>query len=941
MEQDKSSQQFSEPDGDNTNDETLTSAAAQDAPEAAAEETAAQETPEAAAEETAAGKAESPSIPGGKIFADSLNVYDDEAKVAFEYFRKAAEKIIAEEDRITARQKELKLVIEEAEQERKRGIMMMIFLFWLLLIPLFIGLAKKNKAEKTIRESQEELAELDRQFKAIKRDYTISKLGVAYVPIATEVPFDGKSFILDDTSQTPKKEFKLSQIGEYENFMATIKNLQDLKAATPITESGETPEEIPASHLVPSFDNVTLNDHLGKIDRDLRSTTYFLNNVIHDSVSLPIVPPKSEYTKFLDEYCVAATGGAPTLNIFDNSAYSDDLKHFDEINEMQKKLSSGKIQLDSFLEDFIVELGEYIQIVSRTKIASISKLLASGGETLLNTFNASYNHYSMEIAQEEIERLKQEDFDFNEAESPKPFILSPGSRMHYDAVSENWLADDGSRSTTPLGIHQIQEEIISPLVQNLLRETRIERLKIYNDIINQKINYIKEWQKEVDDFYGRGRAEGNNIITQLQVTLGEFTTAYNQYMAFLKTEKSMFGDGDEDNKLEDDDASLQQVMAFREQADAIEEKKNEFNRYVERLQDEIERRAAEFKYTCDYEAMLRDGNSKSVVTAIDNADNLDSRRKTLLAANAYIATGAKLPPEPTVNDALYEKMATDLNLVASEMLTEIDSVLNAPEEEETAPADADEADAEETVEGADVETAEAGEDAENAGEETPDEDDEEGDEEGGEDASESEEEESEDEEEETEAEEEDSDGDAETAGNEDEQEDADGDAEAGEADGEETAEEEEDGGEEEDSVEAMFAKIDDPRISIGGNIDEDLLNNAIEAFAGDADPEDAFALIDDTDDGDATAGCLITNEAIFVNDVNGEAQYELPGELEWDVKTSDDGNELLLNGETVFTFTHPSVDAMKAFADALNALVAANADGDEDDDDDDEDDEEN
>lgn len=909
MEQDRSSQQFSEPEGDNANGETLMPDAVADAPE----------TPEGA--EAEAPVAEAPaqqSAMGGKIFSDSLNVYDDQAKVAFDYFRKAAEKIVAEEDRITARKKELGLVIEEAEQERKRAIMIMVFLFWLLLIPLFIGLSKKKKAEKIIRESQEEMAELDRQFKAIKRDYTIDKLGVAYVPIATEVPFDGKSFILDDTSQTQKKEFKLSQIGEYENFMATIKNLQDLKAATPIAESGETPEEIPASHLVPSFDNVTLNDHLGKIDRDLRSTTYFLNNVIHDSVSLPIVPPKGEYTRFLDEYCVAKTGAAPILNIFDNSAYADDLKHFDEINEMQKKLSSGKIQLDSFLEDFIVELGEYIQIVSKTKIASISKLLAAGGDTLLNTFNASYNHYSMEIAQEEIERLKQEDFDFNEAESPKPFILSPGSRMHYDAVSENWMADDGSRSTTPLGIHQIQEEIISPLVQNLLRETRIERLKIYNDIINQKINYIKEWQKEVDDFYGRGRAEGNNIITQLQVTLGEFTTAYNQYMSFLKAEKTMFGDGDEDNKLGDDDASLQQVMAFREQADAIEEKKNEFNRYVERLQEEIERRAGEFKYTCDYEAMLRDGNSKSVVTAIDNVDSLDSRRKNLLAANAYIATAAKLPPEPEVNDVLYEKMATDLNKVAGNMLAEIVDELNAPEEEEAAPAPADEDAGEETVEDAEGEETPA-EDAE--GEETPAED-AEGEETADEEEAEGEETVDEDAEEDGEETPADEDEGEETA-DEDEGEEEDGDASDEDGEDEES--------DDERAVEELFEKVDDPHIFIGGNVDEDLANNAVEAFADDADPDEINILIDDTEDGDATKGCAITGDAIFVSDVNGEMQIEMPDEFEWEVRSSDGRNELLLNGETVFTFERPSVDAMKALAEALNAMAALQAeDGDED-----------
>ena len=122
-------------------------------------------------------------------------------------------------------------------------------------------------------------------------------------------------------------------------------------------------------------------------------------------------------------------------------------------------------------------------------------------------------------------------------------------------------------------------------------------------------------------------------------------------------------------------------------------------------------------------------------------------------------------------------------------------------------------------------------------------------------------------------------------------------------------------------------------LEILNDIDEDLLNNAIEAFADDADPEDAFVLIDDTDDGDATAGCLITNEAIFVNDVNGESQIEMPDELEWDVKSADGRNELLLNGETVFTFERPSVDAMKALAEALNALVAADADDDADEDD--------
>ena len=36
----------------------------------------------------------------GKLFPDSICIYDDEAKVIYDYFSKAADKIISEEDRV-------------------------------------------------------------------------------------------------------------------------------------------------------------------------------------------------------------------------------------------------------------------------------------------------------------------------------------------------------------------------------------------------------------------------------------------------------------------------------------------------------------------------------------------------------------------------------------------------------------------------------------------------------------------------------------------------------------------------------------------------------------------------------------------------------------------------------------------------------------------------
>ena len=662
----------------------------------------------------------------GKIYEDSVSLYDDEARVAFDYFRKAAERIVAEEDAVTAKKVKAEADIAEAKKEvaaadeehaaalndAKKAKLW--FIGFILVIPIFIAISKMLKAKKrrmaaeALQKAANEktaaaekvLAGINEEFKNIKRDYTISKLGVAYVPIATEVPFEDKSFILDDTKKTASSTFDLYQVQAQNEFVGTLTSIKEREASVPVAETGLAPESISAKELVPSFDSVWMNDYLGGMDRDLRAMAYFLRDLKKTSVTLPVVAPNGDYARFLDEYCTADTGDMPVLDVFDNSSYSDDLKKFEEINEMKKKMKFSDESLDDVLQNFISEIAENVQYVGRAKIASIGKVLSVCGETLLNTFKASYNHYSPEVAKDEIERLQQEDFSFraNDAGGVKPFVLSSGSRVRYDAVSGNWVADDGARVSAPLGIHQIQEEIISPLVQNLLRETRVERLKIYNNIVDQKINYVKEWQKEVDDFYGRGRAEGNDIINQIQVVLGEFTTAYSQYEAFRQTEQAVAG-GDESapqNMKLAEGAAETNVLAFKEQADQIDAQKEEFNRYVEALQGDIERRAGEFSYTEDFEASLRDRHSKDAVMSLKAIDQLDERRKVLLAANPYIAENAKLPPEATVNsEELYGRLGKDLRAAATTLVDAIDAELKdeaenseekkSPEEEEVQP----------------------------------------------------------------------------------------------------------------------------------------------------------------------------------------------------------------------------------------------------------------
>ena len=56
----------------------------------------------------------------GKLFPGSTSIYDDEAKVIYDYFSKAADKIISEEDRVNVILDTVKTNIKE--QKKKKTI---------------------------------------------------------------------------------------------------------------------------------------------------------------------------------------------------------------------------------------------------------------------------------------------------------------------------------------------------------------------------------------------------------------------------------------------------------------------------------------------------------------------------------------------------------------------------------------------------------------------------------------------------------------------------------------------------------------------------------------------------------------------------------------------------------------------------------------------------
>jgi len=613
----------------------------------------------------------------GKIFAESMNLYQDQARILFNYYRKAAEKIVKEE---TELEKSIALAeseIELAGKARVKGIVFtavfpiagIIFAVFtggfgaVLALGAIWGIIQIVRAKKTKQENETKIQGFEEAHRDIRRNYSVKKMGVVYVPVATKVPFEGKTFIVDHTEQVRDSNFKMSVARKPEELLESLSSLEESIREVPLVEQSHSPEDIDTSDYSTSIQQIKLHDYMGNIDRQVRNIRYLLNDNDTVALSLPVVLPESGMANFIKEYSAANTDGRPVVNVFNTENFNEKLAAFYSLNDMRKSFekSTSENQV-AYFRKLIGRLAESVQILSKTKLSSSGKIVDYANMILSTVLKASFNQYSPSLEAEEIERIRSASFDYQDSvDDYTPFMLKSSSRVKYDLFSTAWIADDQSRTSMPFGMHQVQEEVLAPVIQNLMAENRIERLKIYNGIKDQKIDYLNQWHRDTEDFYGRNRTEAADLINRMREALADYIRSGNTYKALQETQTAM------SKTRSINDAEVQQrgkeaevVAAFEIQAAQFRQKQEDFTEFMDRLKENIDDKAAQFGYIPYYEATLRDKEYRDMAQSTDRLQELDPRRRKLLAVSPYVAKHAKLPPPPNVEQKMYDDFAIDL-----------------------------------------------------------------------------------------------------------------------------------------------------------------------------------------------------------------------------------------------------------------------------------------
>lgn len=619
----------------------------------------------------------------GKIFEGSSNIYQDQAKILFDYYKTAAEAIVSAEIKEEQNKADLLAGQDTNAQKNRSSKILFIVLFsatplmlLLSLIEVWVGLVlaavcaavgvkflvDNINCKKNAVYYEKELTESDDRYKNIRRDYKVDKIGVVYVPVATRVPFEDRSFILDHTGVTGDTGFKLTVLRQPDEFQESVQNLTETLDSIPLVEENNQTESVNTAEYSTSVQSITLNDYMGNIDRQVRNISFLLGDNDDVSVNIPVVPPQSATANYIRDFSTDDTNGHPVVKVFDVS-FEDKLKKFASLNALKDQIkNSDDTDSTEYMKHLMQKLAESVQLFTQTKISGSAKLAEYTSSIFNTVLKSGYTQYSPSLEAEEIEKIREADFDYRTAVNDySPFSMKASSVVKYELFSKNWVAEDGSRTSMPFGMHQIDEEIFMPVIASLMEETRIERLKIYNNIEDQKRMYLERWASETGNYFRDNRKTADELITHMRETYADYMNAYNMYKSLTDTSGTMKQSGKlEDGEVKELDSQAEMIAGFEAQAAQCNQQQEEFSEFMDRIQESIELSTREFSHIEYYEGSLRDRVPHETAVAFSNIHNLDYRHKKLVGISPYVANHAELPPEPSFDPEINDYIQINL-----------------------------------------------------------------------------------------------------------------------------------------------------------------------------------------------------------------------------------------------------------------------------------------
>lgn len=95
-------------------------------------------------------------------------------------------------------------------------------------------------------------------------------MGVVYVPVASQVPFENKSFVIDHTGNSSVQNFELQLVNNQGALSEKLRELDELSTTAPLVEESKGVEEVSTEDYSTSIPKVKSMITLDVMDRNLQ-----------------------------------------------------------------------------------------------------------------------------------------------------------------------------------------------------------------------------------------------------------------------------------------------------------------------------------------------------------------------------------------------------------------------------------------------------------------------------------------------------------------------------------------------------------------------------------------------------------------------------------------------------------------------------------------------
>ena len=371
----------------------------------------------------------------GKVFESSMDIYQDQAQVLFDFYLNAAQKIVDQEDDFDKKCEELDAEIDSINETASHvsrdyaigGVLVGIGLILIIVNPIIAAIValagvaylfKTFKFKKNVQSSIDEVEQKKQEFVNAKagifRDYKVNKIGAVYVPVAKKVAFGDKSVVVDLTDGVAPTTISLQVANNPSALVNTLKDLEKLSTEAPVVEKSDQVEEVETSDYSSSIQDVKFYDYFGTMDRTLRTGAYYLSDVSTKNIKVPFVMPGSKQMNYLDRYATTEIDNEITIPVFYENRFDKEMEEFKKISDFQAQFAHENQDFEEVLKHLIANIGVAVQTVATMKVASNNKLIDSSNQLLFTILKNSYNHYSPLLEHDEIEKIRNTNFNYSD-----------------------------------------------------------------------------------------------------------------------------------------------------------------------------------------------------------------------------------------------------------------------------------------------------------------------------------------------------------------------------------------------------------------------------------------------------------------------------------------------------------------------------------------------